>query len=57
MSAWSVRWVWGRKSVRGRWDGAWDDGSGGANEEYEFAETAVASDGVIVLAVSVVADE
>ena len=47
----------GRNSVRGRWDGACDEGSGGANEEYEFAETAVASDAVIVLAVSVVAAE
>ena len=55
MSACRVRCVWGRYIVRGLRDGGCDAGSGGLKDEYAVDE--VASEGVTVLAVSVVAAE
>ena len=52
-----VRCECGRYSVRGLCDGGCEEGSGGLRDEYEVEDVTVDSDGVMVLAVSVVAAE
>ena len=57
MRACSVRCVCGRYSVLGRCEGGCVVGSGGERDVSDVLETAVVSEGVMVLAVRVVAAE